>query len=90
MFPVLYSPYEPEHFLGFFTSWIRIRIRICPCGFGSETLQAGITFVVGTGTVFFISRAGAGVGAEAGAKKRKKSDGGVEPKLNAFGSATLL
>ena len=30
MFPVLYSPNEPEHFLGFFTSWIRI--RICPCG----------------------------------------------------------
>ena len=26
MFPVLYSPNEPENFLGFFTSWIRIRI----------------------------------------------------------------
>ena len=27
MSPVLYSPNEPEHFLGFFTSWIRIRIQ---------------------------------------------------------------
>ena len=25
MFPVLYSPNEPEHFLGFFTSWIQIQ-----------------------------------------------------------------
>ena len=25
MFPVLYSPNEPEDFLGFFTAWIRIR-----------------------------------------------------------------
>ena len=33
MLPVLYSPYEPVCFLGFFTSWIRI--RICPCGSGS-------------------------------------------------------
>ena len=38
MFPVLYSPNEPVYFLGFFTSWIQIRIRICPCGSGSETL----------------------------------------------------
>ena len=30
MVPTLYSPNEPEHFLGFFTSWIRI--RICQCG----------------------------------------------------------
>ena len=48
--PVLYSPYEPVHFLGFFTPWIRIRImsiRIreaffnadpCGCGSGSATL----------------------------------------------------
>ena len=34
MFPVMYSPNEPEHFLGFFTSWIQI--RICPCGSGSR------------------------------------------------------
>ena len=27
MFPVLYSPNEPELFLGFFTSWIQIRIQ---------------------------------------------------------------
>ena len=27
MFPVLYSPNETEHFLGFFTSWIRIQIQ---------------------------------------------------------------
>ena len=31
---VLYSPKEPVHFLGFFTSWIRI--SICPCGPGSR------------------------------------------------------
>ena len=36
MFPVLCSPIEPAYFLGFFTSWIRI--LICPCGSGSETL----------------------------------------------------
>ena len=36
MFPVLYSPEEPVYFLGFFTSWIRI--RICPCGSGSRRL----------------------------------------------------
>ena len=28
MLPVLYSPNEPVHFLGFFTSWIRFRIRM--------------------------------------------------------------
>ena len=33
MSQVLYSPNEPEHFIGFFTSWILI--RICPCGSGS-------------------------------------------------------
>ena len=43
MFPVLYSPNELEHFLGFFTSWIRIRIQeayLYPDPFGSvsETL----------------------------------------------------
>ena len=27
MFPVLYSPNEPEHFLGFFAFWIWIRIQ---------------------------------------------------------------
>ena len=27
MFPVLYSPNEAVYFLGFFTSWIRIRIQ---------------------------------------------------------------
>ena len=25
MFPLLYSQNEPVHFLGFFTSWIRVR-----------------------------------------------------------------
>ena len=43
MCPVLYLPNEPEHFLGFFTSWIRMRIQEAyfyadPCGSGSETL----------------------------------------------------
>ena len=43
MFPVLYSPNEPEHFLGFFTSWIRIWIQEAylyadACGSRSETL----------------------------------------------------
>ena len=43
MFPVLYSPNEPVYFLGFFTTWIRIRIQEAylyadPCGSGSETL----------------------------------------------------
>ena len=42
MFPVLYSPNEPEHFLGFFTSWIRIWIQEAylyadACGSRSET-----------------------------------------------------
>ena len=32
LFPVLYFPNEPEHFLGFIISWIRI--WICPCGSG--------------------------------------------------------
>ena len=27
MFPILYLPNEPEHFLGFLISWIRIRIQ---------------------------------------------------------------
>ena len=41
---VLYSPNEPLHFLGFFTSWIWIRIQEAffhadPCGSGSETLE---------------------------------------------------
>ena len=27
-----FSPNEPVHFLGFFASWIRIRICICPSG----------------------------------------------------------
>ena len=42
MFPVLYSPNEPEHFLGFFTSRIRIQeayLFADPCGSGSETLE---------------------------------------------------
>ena len=37
MFPILYSPNEPEDFLGFFTS--SIRIRICPCGSGRPFLM---------------------------------------------------
>ena len=32
--PVLYSPQESVHFLGFFTSWIWI--HICPWGSGSD------------------------------------------------------
>ena len=49
MFPALYSPNEPEHFLGFFTSWIRIQIQEAylyadPCGSGSETLLLGRSF----------------------------------------------
>ena len=36
MFPVLYLPNETVYFLGFFTSWFQIRIRICPCGSGSR------------------------------------------------------
>ena len=39
MFPVLYSPSEPEHFLGFFNSWIRTPGGISLCGSGSETLM---------------------------------------------------
>ena len=44
--PVLFSPHEPVHFLGFFTSWIRIRIQedflnADPCGSGSATLCTG-------------------------------------------------
>ena len=44
MFPVLYSPYETVYFLGFFTSWIRIRIQQAylyadPCGSGSKIQQ---------------------------------------------------
>ena len=31
--PVLYSPNEPVHFLGCFTSWI----RICICPYGSRS-----------------------------------------------------
>ena len=53
MFPVLYSPNEPVHFLGFFTSWIRIRMfhvdpdpgGISLCGSGSETLDPGANLV---------------------------------------------
>ena len=53
MLPVLYSPNEPEHFLGFFTSWIRIQeayLNADPCGYGSETLvyteeQAWVQYV---------------------------------------------
>ena len=42
--PDLYSPIELNHFLGFFNSWIRIRIRedfyyADPCGSGSATLH---------------------------------------------------
>ena len=43
MFPVLYSANEPEHFLGFFTSWIRIWIRICPCRSVSGSRTGGIS-----------------------------------------------
>ena len=51
MFPVLYSPNEPEHFQGFFylqdldpNLSMRIRIQEAylyadPCGSGSETLD---------------------------------------------------
>ena len=45
MFPVLYSSNEPEHFLGFFTSWIRIReayLYADPCESGSETLVSSL------------------------------------------------
>ena len=39
----MYLPNEPVYFLGFFTSWIRIRVQEAylyadPCGSGSETL----------------------------------------------------
>ena len=61
MFPVLYSPNDPEHFLGFFTSWMRIRIphifmrihadpdpKHCFRQFGGEAINIsyGITFIV--------------------------------------------
>ena len=56
MFQVQYSPNDPVYFLGFFTSWIWIRIRnkeaylyADPCGSGSETL-ATIRCKMQTGT----------------------------------------
>ena len=39
--PVMYSPHEPVHFLGFLTSWIGIQeefLNADPCGSGSVTL----------------------------------------------------
>ena len=51
MFPVLYSPNETVYFLGFFTSWIRIRIQeaylyAAPFGSGSETLVPSLPFPI--------------------------------------------
>ena len=62
MFPVQYSPNEPVYFLGFFTSWIRIRIQEAylyadPCGSGSETRAKN-----GTGISGGLARAGRGGG----------------------------
>ena len=51
MFPVLFSPTETVYFLGFYTSWIRIRIQEAylyadPCGSGSETLKHITVYVL--------------------------------------------